>query len=1182
MSKRKEIENDKDDEQREKQYTKEELERLYKQDLYEICLKRKIGVGEAITTIDDLIKRILEQQQQQQQEEEEITTTTIANTINDDDDDDKTLEYGYTLLPWRIIKRILVLVYNDSNICTCVYSDRLKDLVLERDEYALKKGVRTFTYIQMQPQIKQQSPSRQDMCPTHQYYYDMGYTPSINFGNTSNQKDDSKRWKRESLALVSKRVFELVSTTLYTDIVMRPTEEMWNHINNKYCIVKRPTTLTVLDNPHSTNYLMSDDQTKPSRDLFSQVQKINIKGKYLTKSVDKIIPKLLPNLTSIILDRKVKPPVVNALLTSFNNLTSITLSKTFFSNKHLFGDGPKVKYATLLQPGTSITKIVLPTHFDWNTLDARVKMNLRVVSVHHHYETGYPELKQEDFPQLEHIHIEEGAKKKSKQPVVPETVWKFTLIANNYRKQGTWFTNMPDASETHDTQGPWPITNMPHAKVLRFKGYKYALTKNHHMKNYFGLDQSIISKIIVYSPNDIVDSQVTRFKEIGFQYTGSTLKGHSLKKLSFKLIDKNNNNSNSILESNNNNNNNSILDSSYNNGNSRIFPNYIIRKIIGMVWYARNRCTCIYGKDYLYRIEQQGLKSLEDQEMIEQYFQVKNQCAVHFSTTKPFTPLYHTMVESNRSRLQLTLISKDIFEYIAFNFFNNISSSYIYPPRNSKYSVLKTIQSITCFNAEQPQVQPADRNNVTRIIAPLISYCESIPMFRSLSVLDMRDTVFAYGHWRASEVLRLCSSLNGLPITKLYLSSIHNGPENYAALPNNVKQSLRSISVNFSLKKPYRLDEYPNLTSLDITVSSLGFTLFQLPNTITKIISKRERTIEFLPLNTSVATFKLYADGKINDDKNPIDILKQLSPIKHVTTAIVQIKSPPSESRLSFLNGPDFNLCASVSKPPTCFEEKVIQLAIMILSLQKYFRMIINILKRQQDERSLHMLVYILVTYYEPLAPFIHCLIQPLCKCLEMGVNTIIVSDEILPACMKLCNQALEGIDKTIEEFGKVLDSVIIKYFNVDLQDTARFFDIGTTIIRTMENDTSTSEDSGKKEAISSIGKIIRYANNTIDIIPRWLNHLPIPYMYRRETVIEDLCAIVNLYTNQCLGKDYQHVAQLYKIIDHYKQRTVKKSHIHFELLDQTWTFIKDTLESNWDTIPSDQRDSLSYYYKQQ
>ncbi|EGG16342.1 hypothetical protein DFA_09372 [Cavenderia fasciculata] len=108
------------------------------------------------------------------------------------------------------------------------------------------------------------------------------------------------------------------------------------------------------------------------------------------------------------------------------------------------------------------------------------------------------------------------------------------------------------------------------------------------------------------------------------------------------------------------------------------------------------------------------------------------------------------------------------------------------------------------------------------------------------------------------------------------------------------------------------------------------------------------------------------------------------------------------------------------------------------------------------------------------------------------------------------------------------------------------------------------------------IGRIIRYVpqvadNNASDIIQNWFNHLPI-HTDEDETVfvIDNLDAIVRLYTNRTLGNDYQHVAKVHNIINQFINTCPQVRPQEKEQLYQTWLFIKDSFKENWDNIPKD------------
>ncbi|EGG20608.1 hypothetical protein DFA_00469 [Cavenderia fasciculata] len=94
--------------------------------------------------------------------------------------------------------------------------------------------------------------------------------------------------------------------------------------------------------------------------------------------------------------------------------------------------------------------------------------------------------------------------------------------------------------------------------------------------------------------------------------------------------------------------------------------------------------------------------------------------------------------------------------------------------------------------------------------------------------------------------------------------------------------------------------------------------------------------------------------------------------------------------------------------------------------------------------------------------------------------------------------------------------------------------------------------------AISSIGKIIRYVpqiNNIHEIIPKWLNCLPVSEKAEETiSIVGNLCAIVHLYTNECLGQEYQHVEKIHQIINHYLETCKQEK----ELLTRTWLLIQE------------------------
>ncbi|EGG20639.1 hypothetical protein DFA_00500 [Cavenderia fasciculata] len=115
-----------------------------------------------------------------------------------------------------------------------------------------------------------------------------------------------------------------------------------------------------------------------------------------------------------------------------------------------------------------------------------------------------------------------------------------------------------------------------------------------------------------------------------------------------------------------------------------------------------------------------------------------------------------------------------------------------------------------------------------------------------------------------------------------------------------------------------------------------------------------------------------------------------------------------------------------------------------------------------------------------------------------------------------------------------------------------------------------------QEHAISVIGTIIRHVplttSNLNDIIPKWFNHLDhIDDKYEIEIIVDDLCAIIHHYPNECLGNEYQHVDKLHQIIEYYITKQQQQ-----ELLTDTLTFIKESIKSNWNNVPEEKRDG--YY----
>ncbi|EGG14191.1 hypothetical protein DFA_11960 [Cavenderia fasciculata] len=542
----------------EKEYTKAELNRLLKQDVYDLCIKRGISVTTTETKVS-LVQKLLKSPKHQKEEKQPVvvenTNTSAPIAIESTTTTTTTTTTGTKWecdLPWNIVSRILLYSFKNASICTCVNSFRLRTEQLKLvDGYGYAEKSRhldLFGHSQMNPQIKDHVLKRDGMCPMHQFNHDLGYNASITFDKDMQLKDtlpsygdDGRLWKR-SVALVSKRVFALVSDVLFTDITIRADniDEWWNHITNNSCVIKRANTLTIGPSilpsslfPSTNNMLLY----KSAKELlFGSVDKLHIQSDQLVEKMDglKKIATNMPQLKSIVLHCNLSKFTLKGFFTTqFTNLTSLNL---YLVNVKCGG----VKFdqiPTFLQPGTSITKIILPCYLDWNKLDSSVKQNLETISLRGKADFDWPssniitfsEIKQEDFRKLKHLHItyydgKEGNWNDMNLPLL--SVKKLTLTRCP-----------PDVSV---------FIRNPQVSVVRFRNINNSNNSpffNQSTINpetisqlLFGKTTTIssLSKIIIDSPTDIVDKDINRFKDQGYQFKGSSFSTkYSLKKLIF-------------------------------------------------------------------------------------------------------------------------------------------------------------------------------------------------------------------------------------------------------------------------------------------------------------------------------------------------------------------------------------------------------------------------------------------------------------------------------------------------------------------------------------------------------------------------------------------------------------------------------------------------------------------------
>ncbi|EGG17832.1 component of the counting factor complex [Cavenderia fasciculata] len=313
-----------------------------------------------------------------------------------------------------------------------------------------------------------------------------------------------------------------------------------------------------------------------------------------------------------------------------------------------------------------------------------------------------------------------------------------------------------------------------------------------------------------------------------------------------------------------------------------------------MTWKLRHLCTCVYEKDTIKKWLDIGRDILQDEQEIERFYTMKNNCPTHFSHTRLYQPLTHDLKSSNQSKLQLILINKDIFNYISQNCFTVIKleccewDDTFEKHGNNAYCVaLKHFTTITsdCRRHNIPKslhnIGKDKLEQITKVVfyngdclqdliklLPNLTCIEfskkKMGAFRELSLENLSKlkslTKLDLSGIRLQRDVGL-AEINNLPLKKLCLpswgsSSLYNG------LSNKLKRSITKIAAT-----PYMdLSVFLNLKHILIT-SERDTSRWRLPQTVTKVSSKYLE-IGFLPHNRQVTKFKTY-DMFTDKQKNP-------------------------------------------------------------------------------------------------------------------------------------------------------------------------------------------------------------------------------------------------------------------------------------------------------------------------
>ncbi|EGG17827.1 hypothetical protein DFA_08828 [Cavenderia fasciculata] len=297
---------------------------------------------------------------------------------------------------------------------------------------------------------------------------------------------------------------------------------------------------------------------------------------------------------------------------------------------------------------------------------------------------------------------------------------------------------------------------------------------------------------------------------------------------------------------------------------------------------------------------------------------MKNNCPTHFSHTRPYKPLAHDLKSSNQSKLQLTLINKDIFNYISQNCFTVIKlECYQYEGTvekhgNNAYCVaLKHFTTITSDCSHDNDIPKSlhkiDKDKLEQI-TKVVFYngdClqDLIKLLPNLTCIDFSKKEMGGFRELSLENLSKLKSLTkldlsgvslqrdgskhlaeikNLPLKKLCLPSWD--PSLYNGLPAKLKRSITKITAD-----PYMdLSVFPNVNHILITERDTS--RWRLPQTVTKVSSKYLE-IGFLPHNRQVTKFKTYY--MFTNQQKVHTFLKTLSDQCHHVKTVIRYGNCP-------------------------------------------------------------------------------------------------------------------------------------------------------------------------------------------------------------------------------------------------------------------------------------------------
>ncbi|EGG19516.1 hypothetical protein DFA_00094 [Cavenderia fasciculata] len=792
-------------------YKEKELKSKLKKDLLLIC--QSLDVTATMNqTKDTIIQSILKIQNDRLSFKHNMIDNNPLQDYNKG-----SLEYS---LPWPIISRILDLLWTQSSICTCYYSDQFISTV---KSHSTNNDLGIFHYYQMWPLYKplldQYKESRMK-CPMHSYYYSNGLVPSIIISAPFVFDLKDKPIWRVQLLTLSKRVNQYFSFKYFTNVKLSFNQDLWNHINGQYCPIKTPKQLSI------SNAYDYDSFGNNNTSIFSTVEKLSIvdQTNFSTSHI-KSIQKQFKNIKSFTLRNycAFKTP----FLSQFKNLTSLNLIFAPYIDD-------QQQLLNILKPG--MIKLLLPS--EWTTEEITLKPKLA------------------NTIQISNIT----------PPNQMPNLHTFHLPYASYDMSSFDHPNVTKLVDPCTNSQAMSLIVPPTIDTLKFSADPSLFLDINLITKATFFNELNVNKLIINCQTEISDQTINQMKRHGYEYDGAIRKLSTKRQLHF-IKTTTPSTPEIIIQTPD------IVVHKQVEINNPTLPFYLIEKIIGYSWNSYY-CTCDIETtpDNENRTHSRDITDYIKQSEI--FLKAKSICPMHKNHI-PNTDTYHRdspIQQINQQRFGISQSCKRLFEYVsnhlvkrssfAFQEYETLlrhqhySNQYCLMGKSIENLIIEVPHQVTGKVWEFLNLHHYSNTQSLKFMLVRPSQLPSVPVFinslgrlQSLTSLDISQ-------WRLldQESTLAIKELKNLPLRKLYYQMKDN---QFLFQDNNdgdseddsskwpITKSLESVSIN-SFDVIPKLDRLPKLRHLRIDIEreqgqngNVELTEQQiqsiLPSTITKL-----------------------------------------------------------------------------------------------------------------------------------------------------------------------------------------------------------------------------------------------------------------------------------------------------------------------------------------------------------